>query len=63
MRNFVSKLGPFNYTIHNLVAHPLMEILYLIGLGKWGDKLHDATLPIQHKEDNSEILDGGNPRI
>jgi len=55
MRKFVSKLGPFNYTIHNLVAHPLMEILYLIGLGKWGDKIHDATLPIQHGEDNSDV--------
>ena len=55
MRKFVSKLGPFKYTIHNLIAHPLMEVLYLIGFGKLGDKIHDATLPLQHGEDNSDV--------
>lgn len=57
MRKFVSKLGPFNYTIHNLIAHPVMEVLHLIGLGKWGDKIHDATLPLQREEDNSDVYD------
>ena len=50
MRRFVSKLGPFNYTIHNLIAHPIMEVLHLVGLSELGNKLHDATLPLQHKE-------------
>jgi len=48
MRKFVSKLDPFNYTIHNLIAHPIMEFLYLIGLGSWGQYVHDHTLPYQH---------------
>lgn len=55
MRKFVSKLGRFNYTIHNLIAHPLMEIFHLIGLSDLGDKIHDATLPLQHGEDNSDV--------
>ena len=54
MRKFVSKLGRFNYTIHNLIAHPLMEILHLVGLTEWGDKVHDATLPLQRSEDQSD---------
>ena len=47
MRKFVTKLGRFNYTIHNLIAHPIMEILHLFGLSELGDKVHDATLPYE----------------
>lgn len=49
MRSFVSRLGRFSYTIHNVIAHPLMEILHLVGLSQWGDKVHDATLPIREE--------------
>ena len=45
MNTFVSKLGRFNYTIHNIIAHPLMEVLHLVGLTEWGNKVHDATYP------------------
>ena len=31
--------------MHNIVAHPLMQILEWIGLVSMADKLHDATLP------------------
>lgn len=48
MRSFVSRLGRFSYTIHNLVAHPLMEIFHLIGFTELGNKIHDATLPLEH---------------
>ena len=37
-----------NWTVHNLLAHPLMEILYLISFGKledFGNMIHDATVP------------------
>lgn len=54
MRKFVSKLGRFNYTIHNFIAHPLMEILHLVGLTELGNKVHDATLPLRHDEDHSQ---------
>ena len=42
--------GRFNYTIHNLVAHPLMEILHLLGQTELGNKIHDATLPKRNQE-------------
>lgn len=46
-----NKLGYFKYSIHNLIAHPLMEILHLIGLTEWGDKVHDWTLPSSHSQE------------
>ena len=37
------------WVVHNIVAHPASELLYWLGLGKLGDRLHDATVP-EHKE-------------
>ena len=53
MKTFLSKLGAFNYTVHNLIAHPLMEILHLIGLTELGNKVHDMTLPTIHQQDHN----------
>jgi len=52
-RKYLSKLGPFNWTLHNLVAHPLSELVYLIGLGldpaeRVSNWIHDVTVP-EHK--------------
>lgn len=33
------------WMFHNLVAHPVMQILALFGLHKLGLKIHDATIP------------------
>lgn len=30
---------------HNVVAHPLSEVLYQLGLRGWSDTVHDATIP------------------
>lgn len=38
----------FEYTIHNMIAHPLMELLHLVGLTDLGNRIHDATLPKSH---------------
>ena len=35
----------FQWTIHNLIAHPLMEVLYQIGLEELSSKVHDTTMP------------------
>lgn len=35
----------FQWTLHNVVAHPVMEILTQVGLSKLGTRVHDATLP------------------
>jgi hypothetical protein len=45
----------FEYTIHNIIAHPLMEILHLIGFTELGNKIHDATLP--KKSNNASKLE------
>jgi hypothetical protein len=45
--NTVKKLYK-NWTVHNLIAHPLSEIIWLISFGKLeklGNLLHDVTLP------------------
>lgn len=36
-----------NWTVHNLIAHPLSEIAHLIGLGftKLSQVIHDSTIP------------------
>ena len=30
---------------HNVIAHPLSEILFQIGLEDWGNRFHDWTIP------------------
>jgi hypothetical protein len=42
---FLSKLGPFKWSLHNLVAHPLSELVYLVGFKRASDWIHDATVP------------------
>lgn len=34
-----------SWPAHNLVAHPASELLHWLGLGRLGNRLHDATLP------------------
>jgi hypothetical protein len=43
--DFLSKLGRFQWALHNIVAHPLSELLYLVGLESAGNWLHDITIP------------------
>ena len=33
------------WAFHNLVAHPVMQLLAFVGLGAHGVRLHDATIP------------------
>ncbi|MAH45887.1 hypothetical protein CMI37_08650 [Candidatus Pacearchaeota archaeon] len=44
----------FKYTIHNLIAHPLMEILHLVGLSTLGNHVHNLTLPSDHGFDHKK---------
>lgn len=43
----VTKMKRFykNWTVHNMVAHPLMGLFELIGLTNAAKRVHDATLP------------------
>jgi len=47
----------FEYTIHNMVAHPLMELLHLVGFTDLGIRIHDATLPKSHNHQEEQDQD------
>ena len=55
MNRFFSKLGPFKWTFHNVIAHPLSELVYLLSfrsrrikaVSQW---IHDVTAPEQEEE-------------
>lgn len=36
----------FRWTLHNLVAHPVSEVLYQAGLEKLSNYIHDHTTPV-----------------
>ena len=38
------------WLIHNLIGHPLMQLLAFFGFGKLGIKIHEATIPTPVKE-------------
>jgi hypothetical protein len=43
---FLSKLGPFKWSLHNIVAHPLSEIVYLFTASdRASNWIHDITVP------------------
>ena len=51
----------FKYTLHNMVGHPLMELLYILGLESAASWVHDATLPQGWQEDYvANVGDGSN---
>ena len=39
----------YRWSLHNLVAHPLSEIVYLCGFEETSNKIHDYTIP-DHEE-------------
>jgi hypothetical protein len=52
LKKFINRLpNRFKWTIHNVVAHPLSEILYQLGAEEVGNKIHDATVPDHWKGD------------
>lgn len=46
MGRLLGRLPPrFRWTLHNLVAHPLSEVLFQLGLVDASNRVHDATVP------------------
>jgi hypothetical protein len=41
----LSRLGPFKWTLHNILGHPLSEIVYLVGFEQASNWIHDITMP------------------
>jgi ethanolamine utilization microcompartment shell protein EutS len=35
----------FQWTLHNLLAHPASELLWQFGLSETSDRVHDLTVP------------------
>ena len=51
MHRLIAKLPKrFEWSIHNIVGHPLSELLHLLGYTDLGDAIHDMTVPAQQKE-------------
>lgn len=44
-----------NWTVHNLIGHPWMQILYMLGCPTIAQKIHDATLPEPHKTERENL--------
>lgn len=56
MQNFIKKLPEkYKYTIHNLIAHPMMEIFHLLGMSEISEKIHNITLPIEETSDETKL--------
>lgn len=46
MKKIISRLPErFRWTLHNVVAHPLSEVLFQLGFEDAGNRVHDATVP------------------
>lgn len=42
----LAKLPPrWRWTLHNIVAHPVSEVLYLMGYEHLSNRVHDLTVP------------------
>lgn len=39
------KYARWSFAIHNLIAHPVLQILHWMGLSKLGVRLHDWLIP------------------
>lgn len=35
----------WRWTVHNLVAHPVSELLFQVGMLRWAEQVHDFTVP------------------
>ncbi len=35
----------WRWTLHNVLAHPISELLFQAGLHSWADLVHDLTVP------------------
>lgn len=39
----------FQWTLHNLIAHPASEVLFQFGFERAGNWIHDATVPAHER--------------
>lgn len=41
--------GRWRWTLHNLVAHPVSEVLWQLGARRWATRIHDLTAPAERR--------------
>lgn len=41
----LAKLGRFAWTLHNVVGHPLSEVLHQVGAQRAANWVHNVTMP------------------
>ena len=55
MKTLIDKLPRrFQFTIHNCIAHPMMEIFYQLGFSKASTWIHESTCPSDQNQTLSE---------
>ena len=47
-----------NWTVHNLIGHPFMQIFELLGMSKIATRVHDETLPSNAQVTGPERSEG-----
>jgi hypothetical protein len=52
-----------SYTFHNIVAHPIMQLLIAFDQDRLGNKIHDATLPKEGVDQNSANTEDDHPEV
>lgn len=48
----------FQWSLHNLVAHPVSEVLFQVGLQELSEKVHDLSAPEPAGDLNKQDLAG-----
>ena len=52
-----------SYAFHNIVAHPIMQLLITFDQKRLGNKIHDATLPEEDIDKNSANSENDHPEL
>ena len=52
-----------NFTFHNIVAHPVMEILKIMSFERIGNIIHDKTIPDNIGMDNIANTENDHPEM
>lgn len=52
-----------NFTFHNIVAHPLMEILKIMSFERIGNIIHDKTIPDNIGMENIANTEEDHPEV
>lgn len=56
IQKLINKLPKrFQWAPHNLLAHPIMELLHQLGFHNLSEKIHNITIPEEEVYESSEL--------